>query len=742
VAHYGGHPRFVVNNENRGVGHKRSVGTLAVAMPPLGPTLAYKIWRSHGQRRRAAVNIPHKRGIIHMASVLAPSFYPPRGIFPIVFRKSHRVLCSRLVRGRTMTRAWRVCFAVALAFGIMLLASPAYGVGFAHAHAAGGRRRAARLRAADLLRIDDTQIEEEVRVAVPALVQATNDGVYEIWPDGELRRVLDERAFAMHSSSPSSNVVYVGLKNGLAVLHLLPSGWRETQIIAADEIVDARSIVSRPDGSLWVVTLSGSLFQLRQTAGAYHYDRLGPEYGVPDRVASLHLGFNGRIWLMSPDAIYTLDEDRNRFVRDGRFDGLIDFSEEEGYLISAGPYGMTWVINAGVIRAFVDENGPLREVTPPALGLGGLPVRYLAIDGDGVVWIAAGQGLLRFDPRIHKDYAVPYAALIRSVTSNGGRLLFGGAGAGLQHVPLLPFKQNNLRFEVAAASFNQPEATQYQYWLEGFDATWSDWSSERFKEYTNLPEGRYRFHVRARNAHGVISAVDTFAFTVLPPWYRTWWAYLLYAMAAVTVVTGYSRWQLRKHVHEMERERRVRRELEMANQRLIEANRRLHEADRLKDDLLANTSHALRTPLTAILGFAAVLEDELEQPQRDFAEHIHKSGQRLLQTVDGLLNMARLQADTMELEAQEFDLAAAIHEAVERLRPDAPRHDIAGSVRMITYRRVMTTVTFQASQSLETRLPFWNFSRKLQPCNPVSATALDRTTVTDCRSRLGNDPTP
>jgi hypothetical protein len=90
---------FVVNNENRGMGHKRSVGTLAVAMPPLGPTLAYKIWRSHGQRRRAAVNIPHKRGIIHMASVLAPSFYPPRGIFPIVIPKSPSVMCRLTLCG-------------------------------------------------------------------------------------------------------------------------------------------------------------------------------------------------------------------------------------------------------------------------------------------------------------------------------------------------------------------------------------------------------------------------------------------------------------------------------------------------------------------------------------------------------------------------------------------------------------------------------------------------------------------
>lgn len=507
------------------------------------------------------------------------------------------------------------------------------------------------------------------------MLAATNEGIYEVRSDGELRRVLDQRAFAMHSPSPSSRMVYVGLNSGIAILEQRGSGWHLIETIGADEIIEARSLASTPDGTLWAVTLSGHLYRLRREGGMYRVERLAGEQGVPDRVGGIHLGSDGRLWLLNPDGVYAFNRDEGRFARDPRFDSLIDFSREEGYLFAAGPSGVTWVINAGVIRAFRHENGTIHEVTPPALGLSGLPVRLLAFDADGVVWISAEQGLLRFDPRISRDYAVPYTALIRRVTSTG-HLLFGGAGAGQPHVPRVPFHQNNFRFEVAAPSFNQPEATQYQFWLEGFEAGWSDWSAERFKEYTNLREGRYRFHVRARNVHGVISEVDTFAFTVLPPWHRTWWAYLLYVIAAVAVISGYGRWRLRKHLQEMERDRQVRRAIETANQRLIEANRRLHEADRLKDDLLANTSHELRTPLTAILGFADVLREELDTPGREFAEHILRSGQRLLQTVDGLLNMARLQADTMELRAETFDLASAVRDAAERLRPDAERKQL------------------------------------------------------------------
>lgn len=64
--------------------------------------------------------------------------------------------------------------------------------------------------------------------------------------------------------------------------------------------------------------------------------------------------------------------------------------------------------------------------------------------------------------------------------------------------------------------------------LEGFDSDWSEWTTETTKDYTNIPEGNYTFKVRARNIHNKISRAGTFDFTVLPPWYRTFWAYGIY----------------------------------------------------------------------------------------------------------------------------------------------------------------------------------------------------------------------
>lgn len=108
-------------------------------------------------------------------------------------------------------------------------------------------------------------------------------------------------------------------------------------------------------------------------------------------------------------------------------------------------------------------------------------------------------------------------------------LIYGGFGEPSEEI-ILPYKDNALRFTYAAASYIDPERNTYSYKLEGFDATWSDFSLETQKDYTNIPEGDYVFKVKSKNVFGVEGSTDSFAFTILPPWYRTWWAYLLYVI--------------------------------------------------------------------------------------------------------------------------------------------------------------------------------------------------------------------
>lgn len=108
-----------------------------------------------------------------------------------------------------------------------------------------------------------------------------------------------------------------------------------------------------------------------------------------------------------------------------------------------------------------------------------------------------------------------------------------------------------------------------------------------------------------------------------------------------------------------------------------DAKEKAEEASRLKTAMLANMSHELRTPLTAINGFAEILMENLEGPMYGFAERIHQSGQRLLQTLRSVLRLSQLEAGTFEIEAEAVDLVRAVQETAERFEPEAEENRIA-----------------------------------------------------------------
>ena len=114
---------------------------------------------------------------------------------------------------------------------------------------------------------------------------------------------------------------------------------------------------------------------------------------------------------------------------------------------------------------------------------------------------------------------------------------------------------------------------------------------------------------------------------------------------------------------------------------LQEKTRQLEIADKHKSEFLANMSHELRTPLNAIIGFSEVLQarmfGELNDKQADYLGDIHESGKHLLSLINDILDLSKIEAGRMELEPSEFDLPAALQNALTLVRERAQRHGIA-----------------------------------------------------------------
>jgi sigma-B regulation protein RsbU (phosphoserine phosphatase) len=167
-----------------------------------------------------------------------------------------------------------------------------------------------------------------------------------------------------------------------------------------------------------------------------------------------------------------------------------------------------------------------------------------------ILWIGSQEEkLYRFYPELAvKEKHKNYKALIRAIYANG------------QKAPLnlgnLPFSDNNLLFEVAYPLFGNESKTTFSYWLEGQEKTWSAFIPDFRKEYTNLKEGKYTFHVRAMDASGQISEEGVLEFKISPPWYRTLWAYGFYLLALVLAFIQFGKFQAKKSFLKAENERK------------------------------------------------------------------------------------------------------------------------------------------------------------------------------------------
>ncbi len=498
------------------------------------------------------------------------------------------------------------------------------------------------------------------------LVAAAQDGIYEV-RGTSVRRIVTypTMPMALHRSRHDRRRFYVGLEAGVASLRLEGDRWHDEGRIAGlnDTIT---SIGDEANGDLWLVSQRQRVIRVSMDP-----DRDGPRihaYPLGEQALTGRIGIYevaGRAVFLTDRWILEFDASSERFVPFSGMSTLADAERRSFSWLTEDSHGNLWVASRQPARVdllrkegdgrYVLDNDGLRQAIAWSI--------YPEAHGS-IVWISTPEYLLRYDRSIDSAPQAPFATLLRSVTVNDTVVYSGASGvktadAAFRH------GSNALQFEFAAPRFDDAERNEFQSYLEGFDAQWSAWTTVASRVYASLPKGAYRFHVRSRDVQGRVGDTATFAFSILPPWYQTGWAYALYGVALVACLVVISAFERRraqaKLGHQLEHM-----ELE-----------KLRDLDRLKSRFFADISHEFRTPLTLILGPVGQMLDEATHPQAVRPlRMIRRHAQYLLRLVSQLLDLSKLESRKMRLHATRGDLMHVLEQIVTPFAPVAERHGI------------------------------------------------------------------
>ncbi len=508
---------------------------------------------------------------------------------------------------------------------------------------------------------------------------ATQEGIYQQRSGSEWELAVERKTLTL-ASSEESRVVYAGRGDGVMRLQPTGDGWSGESIQGfSDEV---RSIRESEKGELWVSNTQGEVFLLSLSEDRRRVQRakqLRIEESLPEGFKPI-VQIGGEIHVITQQGVLRAVEREGKIQLERRENFLPERERDRNstvHLLKRGPNGDLWLARGDrVYRGVSTGQGDYDWTSIEPLHFPKPEVLRLHVEEDGVVWLGSGTRLFRYDTgaQTAPTNTDGYRTLVRRVAAAGTRqTLYGGAPRPTADSALtVPYRANNLYFEVAAPFYQATGETSYQFRLEGRQGEWSDWSESPNVTFTNLWEGTYEFQARAKTSAGIVSRPTQLTLTVQPPWFRTLWAYLVYlGIVGIVGFVGYRLYRLRQAKKQARKRADQLRRERVVNERLKEANDQLREANRLKEEFLTNISHELRTPLTNILGFADVLREQADDDQRQHLDIVENNSRRLLDTLNALLDLATLRSGDADLALKPVDVRRPVKEAVDEVRPRA-----------------------------------------------------------------------
>jgi len=372
------------------------------------------------------------------------------------------------------------------------------------------------------------------------------------------------------------------------------------------------------DGNIWMTHGYKGVYKiiLSDDLKSVKAEYYGKEKGLPSKILINVWRLNNTLIFSTENGLYEYDREKDRFIKSSFLSShfsqntqFVSFAEDaigNIYFVSMEETGVLEKTTNGNYHKHTSVFNQLKNALNDDLQ------NIITLEANKVLF-AAKEGFILFDNTAQKLQNISYDIVFTKISISNSKdsvITYGREMDGKKvsfelnkdHIDI-PFNENSIRIEYSAPYMNGQFQNEYQYWLENNEDGYSEWSVRTDKEYTHLKEGDYIFHVRAKNIYGQLSNVATYKFTILPPWYRTNWAYGLYIflilVSAVIIFLLFEfRFKKKTEIITEEKEKEINRidsELKTSEQELEQLkNEKLKSEIKLKNkELATSTMHLI-----------------------------------------------------------------------------------------------------------------------------------------------------
>ncbi len=500
-------------------------------------------------------------------------------------------------------------------------------------------------------------------------------------------------------------------------------------------------IIHGKDNSYWIAT-QGGLYRIipEKSQTELFTAESPPDHQIGGNlIYCIHEDHLGLIWIATLNGLDVYNPANGKMTRFRKNESRNSLCDNFVISLCEDRQGDMWIGTGSYVNKFVRKDSTFIYYAKDK-GLPNNNIFEILMDHQNTLWFATGGGLCRFDSANgrFRTYSVdeglqsPEFNLRACYTSPDGEIFLGGMNGFNSFYPgktednpyipeiiitdcykstkdgkvfldfgskpeiILDYPEQTFTIDFVALEYTNPDKNQYAYRLEGLSKDWIDIGNRRFVPFSNLPPGEYIFRVKGSNNDGKWNEKgSTLKIIILPPWWRSWWAWTAYIVIIMGILMIYIRIRERKLIQERNLlEKKVQErtlQIENKNQEILhknealnQLNSELHALNKTKDKFFSIIAHDLRNPFNSIIGLTDIVLSNLgsndpEKTKKTICD-IRESSKHAFDLLQNLLIWARSQTGTLEFKPVAFDLTELINDNIDLVSGQATRKNISLTV--------------------------------------------------------------